>query len=110
MNYIQKNAYKYIKDEININDQIDFFDEWHTEQVEIFQDNFAIVIDLEATANIGSEEGGESDEIIPTLTNKMITVKKVQLYKSDTNDEEIEVDESFRHNIEILLNNQLYND
>lgn len=110
MNHIQRNAFQYIKDEININDQIDFFDEYHEEQVEIFQNNFAIVIDLVATANIGSEEGGEPDEIIPTLTNKQITIKQIYLYKNDTNDDEIEVDESFKNNIEKLLNNQLYND
>lgn len=108
MNTIQKNAYQYIKDEVNINEQIDFFDEWHEEQIEIFQNNFAIVISLDATANIGVEVGGEDDEMLPVLNDKHITVKKIELYKSDTNDEEIEVDKQFIDKIETLLNGQLY--
>jgi len=107
MNHIQNNAFKFIKNEYNINDQLSFYEEYKEEALEILQDNFAIVLHIIVTCNIGVEAGGEDDEFLACLENKYITIKIIELYKSDTNDEEIEVDTIFKENLETLLNSQL---
>jgi len=109
MNYTQQKAFQFIKNDFDINESIDFLTEFSSQEIEIFKSNFAIRVKLNASATLGTETGGTDDEVLYTLKNKYIEIEKIELWKNDHDDTEIEVNNHFRDELENILQNQINN-
>lgn len=113
MNHFQRKLFNHLKENFDINSEIDFFDEGHSQQIEIIQDNFFCEINLYVWAKMDQEIGGEDDEVLFIMKDKSVEIQTISLWHTNIGtgeDIEIEVTESFKDNITKVLNSQIHED
>lgn len=99
---------EYLKEEYNLEDEVDFLAESTIYAIEIEALGIAININFVGSATLQEEEGGEPDEILYCLSNKSIEIEKLEEYDSDG--EEVIVSDLFKNAVESALNEKLYDD
>lgn len=106
MNTTEQSFLEYLEDEYDVNNHLDFYEDQQTASLEVNAPGLFVTIELLTSCLHGSEEGGEPDEVLATITDKNVEVTELIAWTDPGTP--YQVSAKFKLQVENKINDLLY--